>query len=168
MIKFQAMLGRVHHAELRDSAVFIDNAQVVGLDHAPNGHGISITLRGETWPIHVEAEQLQALAPIAAYLPRTYLCWDCQRPILYLDGPPPDEPICPDCAQRETQQSAVWEAQRAQQRGQIVALEQLALEALYAEAKAQVAVLAPQSAGWRYWRQVQLDASAVIVARRRG
>lgn len=166
MIQFESMVGNVLRAEARDGAVFINGAQVVGLDRAPSGHGISIILLGETWPIHVEAEQLQALAPIADYLPRTRLCWDCQRPIMYLDGPPPDEPICLDCAQRAAQQCAAWEAQRAQERAQIAALEQPQLEARYQEAKGQVTRLPDHSPAWKRWRQVQLDASAVLVNRK--
>lgn len=166
-IEFQTMVGQILHAEARAGAVYINGAEVVGLERAPSGHGIYLILKGVTWPLHVDLEHLQALAPIAEYLPRTRLCWDCQRPVLYLDGPPPDEPHCPDCAQQEAQQSAAWETQRAAERAQIAALDQAQLEALYAEAKAQVGRLPHMSADWRYWRQVQLDASGVIVARRK-
>lgn len=170
MIQFESTHGQVLRAEERAGAVYINGAHVVGLERAPGGHGVYIILLGETWPIHVAVEQLQALAPIAERLPHTYLCLDCQRPILYLDGPPPDEPRCVDCATTEALRSAAWEVQRAQQRRQIAAMEQPQLEALYAEAKAQVVGLPYQSTDWWYWRRVQIDASGVLVlrSRRRG
>jgi hypothetical protein len=164
MIELQDILGGVHYAELRDRRVFIDGAEVADLEPTPVEGEIRIIL-GNGWPLHVPLAQLQPLAPIAEYLPRTYLCIGCQSPVVYLQLPPPDEKWCPQCSAIQAQEGAAWEAQRAHERQQYAGMNRAQVEALYQQAKAQVRQLPYDSEEWRYWRRVQLDASGHLTRR---
>ncbi len=162
MIELRDIRNQRHMAEVRDQRVFIDDAEVWDLQPAPAGDGIYLILRGRVWPLHVTADQLQPLTPIALHLPRTYACFGCQQPVVHLHGPPPDETWCQACAAAEATHSSAWEAQRAAERQQYARMDRAQLETLYQQAKAQLRTLPHDSPDWHHWRRVQLDTARVL------